>query len=306
MKRLLVILLISVLLMGCAADDIATDECFYTFTDSSGYEVALPKKPQRVAVLFSSYAEIWNISGGHTEISVAESVERGFCNTEITLVDDKSGHTAINTELLLANKPDLVIGTLDHEIQVDTVRLCRNAGIPAALFRVENFTDYLKMLRICCDINECEDNYKKYGSEVEADINKLLSSITTKETDILFVRSGSAARSTKAKTAENNFVCVMLNELGTYNIAQSAPVLLDGLSIEEIIKADPEHIFVTTMGDEKAAIEYFNSVLATDTWCELTAVKEGKVHFLPKDSFHYKPNQRWYEAYKYLYDIIYA
>ena len=52
---------------------------------------------------------------------------------------------------------------------------------------------------------------------------------------ILFIRAGSKYSATKAKTAENNFVCVMLKELGTYNIAENAPVLLDGLSQEEIL-----------------------------------------------------------------------
>ena len=306
MKRILVILLISVLLAGCTPKVLETDECFYTFTDSTGYEVVLPQKPQRVAVLFSSYAEIWNISGGMVDITVAESIDRGFCDDDVILVDEKSGHTAINTELLLASKPDIVIGTLDHEVQAEAVRLCRNAGIPAALFRVEGFSDYLKMLKICCDINENQDNYRKYGTDISTDITELLSSCPEKDTEVLFVRTGSSARSAKAKTADNNFVCRMLDDLGVYNIADNAPVLLDGLSIEEIIKQDPDHIFVTAMGDEAAAKEYFDSVLNSDGWRDLTAVKEGNVHFLPKESFHYKPNQRWYEAYRYLYDIIYA
>lgn len=240
------------------------------------------------------------------DISVAESVERGFCGKDTVLVDDKSGHTAINTELLLASKPDLVIGTLDHEIQRECAELCRNAGIPAALFKVEGFEDYLKMLRICCDINENEESYRIYGSDIEKEINGLLDTVPDKKTEILFVRCGSAERSTKAKTAENNFVCKMLCELGTYNIAQNAPILLDGLSIEEIIKEDPEHIFVTTMGDEKAAQDYFSSLLKTEGWSSLTAVKTGNVHFLPKNDFHYKPNHRWAEAYRYLYELIYA
>ena len=43
---------------------------------------------------------------------------------------------------------------------------------------------------------------------------------------------------TKAKTADENFVCKMLNELGTYNIAENAPILLDGLSLSLI------HIYI--------------------------------------------------------------
>ena len=111
---------------------------------------------------------------------------------------------------------------------------------------------------------------------------------------------------TKAKTAENNFVCVMLKELGTRNIAEKAPILLDGLSMEEILLSDPDVIFYTTMGSEDSAVSYMESLLSDPVWSSLTAVKNGQVHHLPKDLFQYKPNARWNEAYAYLVTLLYG
>ena len=46
---------------------------------------------------------------------------------------------------------------------------------------------------------------------------------------------------------------IRVKELGTYNIAENAPVLLDGLSQEEILMENPDYIFISTMGKEEAA-----------------------------------------------------
>ena len=121
----------------------------------------------------------------------------------------------------------------------------------------------------------------------------------------LFIRAGSKYSATKAKTAENNFVCVMLKELGTYNIAENAPVLLDGLSQEEILMENPDYIFISTMGKEEAARAYMDSVLQEEAWQHLDAVKEGRYAYLPKELFQFKPNKRWGEAYRYLADLLY-
>lgn len=124
--------------------------------------------------------------------------------------------------------------------------------------------------------------------------------------DILFVRAGSSAKVTKAKTADNHFVCGMLKELGTFNIAEKAPVLLDGLSTEEILLSDPDFILFTTMGDEEAGAAYMQSLVEDPVWQTLTAVKEGRVYQLPKELFQYKPNARWAEAYAYLIELLYG
>ena len=100
-------------------------------------------------------------------------------------------------------------------------------------------------------------------------------------------------------------ICKMLDELGAVNIADEARVLIDTLSMEAILKADPDCILITTMGDEAAARAYIESLLTEPTWQSLRAVREGRVHILPKELFQYKPCDAWYEAYKYLSELIY-
>lgn len=313
-KILLSILSLLMILTACSNQNQQSEETpnfssyYYSFTDDAGNKVELREKPQTVAVLFSSYAEIWEISGGKVDITVQESIDRNLVENDCILVDEKSGHTSIDLERLVASEPDLVIGTADYEIQCETVELCRKNGIPAALFRVETFEDYLETLKIFTDINGEPQLYEEYGLKVGEKIENLLAQISNSQKntkDILFVRAGTSGKSTKAKTAEDNFVCAMLKELGTNNIAEKAPVLLDGLSLEEIVVSNPEHIFITLMGSQDAATDYMNSVLAENGWNSLTAVQNQNYHYLPKDLFHYKPNHRWYDAYRQLAEILY-
>ena len=296
------------ILCACTAaqSESHTDAPYCTFTDALGTTVTLAHKPQRVAVLFSSFADLWRTAGGEIAITVGESVERGFADASVILVDDGAGK-AINTELLLAAQPDFVLCSADIEAQVNAAQMLRRAGISAACMRVETFDDYLAALRTCTDITGDKEAYRVYGEAVKARIDELLASLDSVQSEkrILFIRAGSGAGATKAKTANEHFAAAMLRELGTYNIAENAPILLDGLSIEEILREDPDYIFISPMGNEAAARAHMDAVLAQSAWQSLTAVKNGCYVYLPKDLFQFKPNARWAEAYEYLIETLY-
>ena len=305
-KRLFALALSLLLLCGCGAQPEA-GEGGYTFTDHTGVEVTAPHKPKTVAVLTSSLADLWVTAGGQVAITVGETLERGFAEADAVLVDDGAGKT-VNLELLIASKPDFVLYSAELSGQLACAEALQAAGIPAAGFSVETFEDYLALLKICTDILQNEVAYETYGVQLQAEVDGLLTygRSHTAQPKILFVRAGSSAKYTKAKTAENHFVCKMLAQLGTVNIADAAPVLLDGLSVEAVLMEDPDAIFFTAMGDEAAGAAYMQSLLADPVWQTLTAVKAGKVYQLPKELFQYKPNARWDEAYAYLIDLLYG
>ena len=260
------------------------------------------KEPETVAILFSSLAEIWLDAGGEIDIMVGETIERGFAPEGTPLVDEGAGKT-INLELLISLQPDLVIVSQDIPAQAEAVPVLEKAGIDTLLCRVESFADYLAALEAMTRITGNTDALE-YGNVMQQEIDGILAQMEGNSPRILFVRAGSSASSTKAKRAEDHFACAMLEEMGCYNIAANAPVLLDGLSMEEILLEDPDYIFFSLMGKEESALANVQSLLSGETWGRLTAVQEGNAVILPKDLFHFKPCRRWVEAYRYLAEIL--
>ncbi len=295
-------------LAACSApNESGEGEVYYQFTDDRGVTVALHSRPVRVAVLFSSFAEIWSLAGGEIAVTVGESVERGFAAEGTPLVDAGAGKT-INVEALIAAEPDFVICSADVARQVEAARLLEQNGIPAACFTVEHFDDYLRVLGILTAITQNAKAYEEYGTAVQARIDAMMAELAEREVEkrtVLFIRAGSSAASTKAKTAKDHFAAAMLAELGAENIADAAPILLDGLSIEEILRADPDRVLISTMGDVDAAMQNMNAVLQSEAWSALRAVQNNDYAYLPKELFQFKPNARWDEAYAYLIGLVY-
>jgi iron complex transport system substrate-binding protein len=160
---------------------------------------------------------------------------------------------------------------------------------------------------VLCAITERDDLYEKNVTKIADEIENILNSVDkSRAPRIIFVRCGSSASSTKAKNAEENFVCKMIAELGGVNIADEAPELCDGLSLEAILTAQPEKMLISTMGNEQKSREYMDSVLKSEPWQALGAVKNQDYVYLGKELFQFKPNARWAEAYKFLAEYLYG
>ena len=99
----------------------------------------------------------------------------------------------------------------------------------------------------------------------------------------------------------------MLSELGCVNIADRDGSLLEQLSMEAILQADPDHIFVVLQSADPADAEAVlqTTLLDDPAWASLTAVREGRYHVMDPNLYNLKPNARWGEAYEQLADVLY-
>lgn len=277
---------------------------YFTFTDSEGEIVELSHKPQKTAVLFSSLAECWIEAGGEVYVTVGESVERGLVKEETELVDKGAGKT-VDTEKLISLEPDFVICSADIASHRDVASALKKAKIPVAMLRMDTFEDYLTILRTLTKITGKTENYEQFGENAKSEIEQIISGEKRENNPkILFVRSGSSYSSAKAKKADDNFAAKILEDFGCINIADKAEVLLDNLSAEVILKENPQYIFVSVMGDYDNSKAYMQELLAKKEYASLDAVKNGRVYFLPKEMFQYKPCGRWAESYRYISSIL--
>ena len=308
-KLISIFLILSILLSGCASRPAAPepDSSAVTFVDDLGRTITV-KNPQRVACLLGSFAQVWQLAGGQV-IATADDAWEDF---GLNLPEDAvnlGGTKHLSLELLLAAQPDFILASTNTRQNVEFRETLEATGIPVAYFDVFDFEDYLRLLKICTDITGCGDRYETYGTAVEQEIQQVIEKsklrLQTREAPrVLFVRASASA--VHVKNSEGVILGPMLKNLGCVNIADSDATLLENLSIERILEADPDFIFVVQQGDDgEGTREYVRQFLQEHpAWAQLTAVKNGNVHFLEKALFGLKPNHRWGQAYGIVEEIL--
>lgn len=279
-----------------------------TFTDDLGREVTV-SNPKRVAALLGSYAHIWYLAGGN----IVASADDAWDDFDLPLSADAvnlGGTKDLSLEKLFEANPDFIIASSNTTQHVEWLDTLEGAKLNVAYFEVNNFEDYLRVLKICTQITGREDLYETYGSTISAEIANVVEQSekrieqSGKAPQVLSLRA--SATWIRAKNSKGNVLGEILKDLGCVNIADKNGSLLENLNLEHIMEQDPDYIFICQQGDDaeavKANMERF--IAENPAWSNLTAVKEGRVYYMDKSLYTLKPNHRWSEAYEKLEEIF--
>lgn len=300
--KLFPMFLILLLLTGCASA--APREADFRFTDDLGREVAV-QEPKRVACLLGSFAQVWQLAGGQ----VIATADDAWDDLALELPEDtvNLGNTKeLSLELLLSSEPDFILASANTRQNLEWKETLEAAGIPTAYFDISDFDDYLRLLEICTDITGRKDLFEQHGTGVQKQINAVLEQAENRGTAPTVLCMRASASSVTVKNSEDNVLGEMLHSLGCVNIADSDTSLLENLSLEKILEADPDFVFLVQRGDNEAGMREFvaNMMQENPAWQQLTAVKEGRLFFMDKNLYNLKPNHRWGEAYERLEEIL--
>ena len=299
--------LLASLLGGCSQSNESSEiSDTVTFTDALDRSVTVNKSPQRVAALLGSFADTWILSGG--EICAAAEDAWDDYGLELKDAVNLGGAHSPSLESLLSADPDFVIASASTKADVEMKETLENAGITVAYFDVDNFNDYLAMLKICTDITGRNDLYEQNGEKVKEEIEKIKkdfssANLTEEKRTVLLLRT--SASLLKAKGSEGTVLGEMLNDLNLINIADSDESLLENLSVESVIRQEPYRIFAVSMGDEDAAKKNLSKTMEENpAWGKLDAVAQNRLHIMDKKLFNLKPNANWAKAYEQLVEIL--
>ncbi len=304
MKRKLIPLILSLsLLLGCAPKN-ASVEAGCTFSDDLGRSVTV-QEPKRVAALLGSFAQIWMLAGGE----VCATADDAWDDLALDLREDtvNLGNTKeLSLELLLAAQPDFILASANTRQNLEWKETLEATGIPTAYFDVADFADYLRLLKLCTDITGRSDLYAQHGLAVQEQINTVLEASKTRMTTPTVLVMRASAASVSVKNSQDNVLGEMLHTLGCVNIADSDTSLLENLSVERILEADPDLLFLVQRGDDEAGMRKNVETMMEENpiWQQLTAVKTGRVYYMDKLLYNLKPNHRWGEAYEALEEIL--
>lgn len=272
-----------------------------TDQDALGYPISV-EHPKKVAVLSGSLADAWQLAGGEIAATTEDAAETITMTEEIVSL---GALKSPSVETMLSEEIDFAILSATIAEHVKLRSTLEDAGIRTAYFEVETFADYEAMMQIMTNLTGDKESYQKHVAAVRTEIESQLVRADGSRPSVLFLRAYSTG--VKAKGSDS-MTGRMLKELDCVNIADSDNRLLEDLSMEAIIAADPDYIFVTTMGEsQEAALEMVEQLLISHpAWSGLSAVRQRQYYVLPKDLFHQKPNERWAESYRILADYLYA
>lgn len=317
-------LCLALCLGGCAAsgerptsDDAAAQSdgaATHEFVDDLGTTVSVAD-PQRVVAAMGSFARMWELAGGE----LVGASDDAFSNYAI----ESDGASSVgdfsdpSLEAIIALDPDFAImtagtggrgGASSQEALRDALE---SSGIEAAYFNVSTFDDYARVMQEFCVITGRDDLYAQHVEEVRDRIEGVIA-----EADAL-LESGHASPRVLLATSYSGGIRVqdsssmtgaMLKDLGATNIADENPSLLSDFSIEAAIEADPDCIVLIPMGDDAQAAErnLQSWILDNPAWESMQAVKAGNVTLLDAEGFLYKPNEKWDESYRTLFEVVYG
>lgn len=309
MRKFALLLACLLTLSGCAGRSTPTPKSERTdneisFTDSLGQTISL-EPPRRVAALIGSFADVWCLSGG--EDSLVAAAHDAWTSFDLDLGPKTADLGAIkepNLEVLLASQPDLILASCNTQADLELRETFARAGIPAAYFDVQTFDDYLNMLEICTRLTGHPERYTAYGTDVAAQAEAAIARQDGSAPSVLCIRATGV--SCKVKGSTDNVLGEMLADLGCVNVADGSS-LLEDLSLEAILAADPAYIFAVLQGadqtDARRTLEA--TLLSNPAWNQLRAVCENRFYVLDHRLYNLKPNARWGEAYEKLADILY-
>lgn len=304
-------LLVALIIAGCGpkqANNIKKDEAgngYLTIHDDAGRTVVLPNKPERIAVLSTSYIDLLYAVGGK---AVGRPVSKtGRLTGEAAALPEVGQIANINTEKLIALKPDLVFGYQGiHEKLVPILESC---GIPIVLLKMKTYADVQAKVEMFGNIAGTSPQARQLSAELNEKVKTITDKLTAVQPKKVIILHATAKSVTVEM--ENSIAGDVAATLKLINVAAgSKPLEKDPdatpYSLEKIVEADPDIILVTTMGELTDIEKRLKAdVEGNPAWSGLRAVQNKQVFFLPSDLFQLNPGIYYDQAVAYMAKIVY-
>lgn len=288
LRKALLFTLLLVLLTACAPQATPTPVAL-TLTDGLGREMSLNGPAQRVLSLAPSNTEILFAIGAGSQV-VGRDQLSDYPEAAKAVADIGSAFEALNTELIVSLKPDLVLA----------------AGIntPEQVKQLEDLGLTVYYLKNPLTLEEMYGNLEivaqmtGHESETATLIESLKARVAAVDEKIapigsrfsVFYEMDGSDPAKPWTAGKGTFITQLIDRAGGYNIASD----IEGypqLSLEQVVEADPAFII---LGDTRYGITP-ESIAQRPGWENLSAVKNGNVVPFNDDLFS-RPGPRLVDA----------
>lgn len=269
-----------------------------TLTDGLGREVTLAAPAQRIVTLAPSLTEfVFAVGAGEQLVGRDELSD--FPAEAADIVSIGSAYGGLNTEVVLALEPDLVLAAeINTPEQVNELE-----GLGLTVYYLANVLTYEDLYghvqlfgKITGHEEEAATLADSLKMRVEA-VNSAVANVTEKPT--VFYEIDGSDPSKPWTTGPGTFMDTMISMAGGENIGGVLSDPFVQISAEEIVAQDPDIIL---LGDTLYGVT-IESIAERTGWANLTAVKEGKI-FAFDDNLASRPGPRMVDGLEQLVKVL--
>ncbi len=243
-----------------------------TLTDHLGRRVTLPERPQRIVSLAPSLTEtLYALGAGDRLVGVTN-----YCDYPAdALAKPKIGEMLNpNLERITALRPDLVLITKEGNRR-DTLTALEHLNIPTFAVETERMEDISRMFRdVGRAVGEAAAGVS-LANALDQHVARVQRSIAGRPVRRVLMVIWLQPMVTVGR---GTFLNDLLERAGARSIADTDSQPWPKLSVEEIVRSDPEYIVVTRSSGFSPGRD---DLLKLPGWRELSAVKQDRIVSLP-------------------------
>jgi cobalamin transport system substrate-binding protein len=271
LRKFLLVAFLIILMAACTPQAPATQAETLTFTDGLGREVTLNGVPQRIISMAPSNTEILFAIGAGAQV-VGRDTLSDFPEEAKSATDIGSTFEALNTELIVSLKPDLVLAA---EVNTpEQVKQLEDLGL--TVYYLKNPATLEEMYGKLELVAQMTGHKEEAAALIEslkarvAAVDEKIAPISSRPG--VFYEMDGTDPSKPYTAGKGTFINQLIDRAGGHNIASD----LEGypqLSLEQVVAADPAFII---LGDARYGVTP-ESIAERPGWENLSAVQNGQV-----------------------------
>jgi iron complex transport system substrate-binding protein len=264
--------LIALLWTAAVASPLAAAQGHIQMEDSLGRTVELEKPATRVVSLAPHLTEVVFAAGAGDQLVGA--VAYSDYPEAATAVPRVGSYDNVSLESLVALNPDLVLAWYSGN-GPDVIKRAEGLGLRVYVFESKTMEDVADSLRVVGKLTGNEHTAEAAADTFLQQLSALRNTYSKRQEISMYYQIWDEPLMTLNR---EHLISNVVELCGGRNVFADSPVLVSRISVESVIRADPQVIIASGMGEARP--EWLDE---WRKWTSMTAVRNNQLYFVPPD-----------------------
>lgn len=265
MRTALIALLWAAVAASAMAEEIQVE-------DALGRKLVLPQPATRVVSLAPHLTEVVFAAGAGEQLVGA--VAYSDYPEAAQAVPRVGSYDNVSVESLVALNPDLVLAWYSGN-GPEVIKRVEALGLTVYVFESKTMESVAESLRVVGELTGNEPTAQAAADAFLQQLSHLRDTYSTRQQISLYYQIWDEPLMT---LNDDHLISDVVKLCGGRNVFADSPVLVSRISVESVIRADPQVIIASGMGEARP--EWLDD---WRKWTSMTAVKNNQLYFVPPD-----------------------